>query len=255
MALDLHSLTFGHGRQPILPTPFSCRLPNGLHFLLGRNGAGKSTLLRTIGGLLPALSGTCHFNGRPLQRLSPPERARIVSLATPMRIAAPYLTVEALLALGRAPYTGHWGRLAPSDHHIIAQYVEALNLGALLHRDLSALSDGERQQVWVARALVQDTPLVLLDEPTHHLDVVNRLQLLKRLHDIAQQEEKLILVATHEIEAALRIGNSFLVLQKGVALDHADRTTLRERDLIQAAFGAAGLRFDYEQQRFEWEAA
>lgn len=251
--LSIQNLTFGYNGAPLLPAPFQATLPAGLHFLLGRNGAGKSTLLRTIGGLHPALSGQCYLQQHPLHRLPPPQRARWVSLSTTARLSVPFLSVAELLELGRAPYTGRWGQLSTHDRTAIARNVAALDLGHLLERDMQELSDGERQQVWVARALVQDTPLVLLDEPSHHLDVVNRLRLFKQLHQIALLDQKIILVATHEIETALRIGTSFLVLQKGHSLEHVDWDALRQKDLIQAAFGAPGMWFDYNQKRFEWE--
>lgn len=251
--LSLQSLHFGHSGQALLPAPFSGNFGPGLHFLLGRNGAGKSTLLRTIGGLQTPLSGHCLLDDQRLSHMPPPQRALRVSLATTTRLTTRYLTVAALLRLGRAPYTDHWGRLSKADEDTIAHYVSVLGLAHLLQRDMQELSDGERQQVWVARALVQDTPLVLLDEPTHHLDVVNRLQLLQQLAHIAVQHHKIIWVATHEIETAMRMGESFLVLQKGESLVQATRATLQERNLIEAAFGAPGLRFDYLQNRFEWE--
>src|SRR5882762_7905511 len=150
--------------------------------LLGPNGSGKSTLLRTLAGLQPALKGTIEIAGTGAGKLKPSQLARKISLVLTDPIRYSNLTVWSLVALGRYPYTDWLGMLSEADKAIIAWAIEATGIEAFLDRKVATLSDGESQKVMLARALAQDTPLMMLDEPTAHLDLPSRIQLMQLLH-------------------------------------------------------------------------
>lgn len=167
---------------------------------MGPNGAGKSSLLRTLAGLQQPLGGS-------IQMLSPSgkeEAARQIAVVLTDRVNAINLTVEEMVTFGRYPYLGWDIRLNEKDIEIIRQAIEQIHLGPLLNKKLYELSDGQLQLVMIARALAQDTPIILLDEPTAHLDLNNRVEIMNLLRDLARATNKAILVATHELDLALQ---------------------------------------------------
>lgn len=174
--------------------------PGELTSLLGANGAGKSTLLRTLSASQPSLAGDLQLLDKPLQHYSEKERSRTIGVVLTDKTQAGGLTVYELVALGRQPHTGFFGRLHRHDHAIIQ---EALNAVGITHKAQSytaELSDGERQKVMIAKALVQECPLIILDEPTAFLDVVSRIEIMTLLHRLAVEQNKAILLSTHDIE-------------------------------------------------------
>jgi len=183
----------------------------GITCLLGANGAGKSTLLRTISGLQPPLAGKIIIDGRDITEISRHDMARLISVVYTERTHAGALTVEETVALGRQPYTGFFGRLSADDRRIVARSLVAVGISNLASRFMATLSDGERQKVMIARALAQQTPVIILDEPTSFLDVASRLELMDLLSRMATQQGKAVLLSTHDVANALAIA-SFLWL-------------------------------------------
>ena len=179
--------------------------PGELTCLLGANGTGKSTLLRTLAASQPALSGELLVQEKPLSAYSEKERSRTIGVVLTDKTLAGGLTVYELVALGRQPHTGFFGRLSKTDHSIIEEALEAVSISHKSHSYTAELSDGERQKVMIAKALVQECPLILLDEPTAFLDVVSRIEIMTLLHRLAVEQKKAILLSTHDIEQALGI--------------------------------------------------
>lgn len=171
--------------------------------LMGRNGSGKSTLLRTIGSLRRPDSGHILFNGKDLSSISREFIAREISFVTTSRVRVNNMTCSDIVALGRTPYTGWTGKLSQDDESKIDLALAKTELTALAHRDINTLSDGEMQRVMIARALAQDTPVMLLDEPTSFLDVPSRHQVIELLSKLAHEENKCIIFSTHEIDIAM----------------------------------------------------
>lgn len=180
--------------------------------LLGPNGAGKSTLLRTIVGRQPALSGSVWIMNQPLADLGRLERARAMAVGWTDRIEAGGIRVAELVALGRYPYTGWYGRLCASDHEAVTRAIEFVGIMSLLDRPIGTLSDGERQKVLLARALAQETPILVLDEPTAFIDLPRRVELYLRLRHWAHDRQRTVLLATHDLELALRAADRLFVL-------------------------------------------
>jgi iron complex transport system ATP-binding protein len=171
--------------------------------LLGSNGTGKSTLLRTLAASQPPLAGRLLLMGKPLVAYTERERARAIGIVLTDKTQVGGLTVYELVALGRQPHTGFFGRLNPSDKAFIEEAMVATGIRHKAHCYIAELSDGERQKAMIAKALVQECPIILLDEPTAFLDVVSRIEMMNLLHRLANEQNKAILLSTHDVEQAL----------------------------------------------------
>lgn len=212
--------------------------------LLGPNGAGKSTLLRTLSGLQTPLSGNIELNGEQLQQLSPPQIAKKLSLVLTDSVKSGNLDVYSLISLGRYPYSGWLGTLNSQDRNIIDWAIASTQVEPLIGRTVSQLSDGECQKVMLARALAQNTPLIILDEPTAHLDLPSRIELMRLLHQLATDTQKGILISTHELDLALQVADKIWLLKKDGSLDTGSPETLVLNGAFEAAFDKAGIAFD-----------
>lgn len=228
--------------------------PGELVCLLGPNGAGKSTLLRTLAGVQAPLGGHLTIGGVPLASLSPEARARQLSIVLTERIDTGHLNVQELVNLGRHPHTGWLGGLSAHDHAQVRAALEATGTAPFAHRPISELSDGERQKVMLARALAQDTPLILLDEPTAHLDLPNRVALLRLLHQLARTTGKGILLSTHELDLALQAADRVWLLPATGELLTGAPEDLVLNGAFAAAFQHEGLTFDPSTGTFELHA-
>ncbi|MCM1336452.1 MAG: ABC transporter ATP-binding protein [Candidatus Amulumruptor caecigallinarius] len=199
-------------RTRLLLSDVNISLAPGLTALLGGNGRGKSTLMRTLAGLQSPLAGSVTVDGVPLSDLSPAELARRLTIVTGSSAGAGAFTVEELVAMGRYPYTGFFGRKSPRDRKAIARAMELTGITSLRTRHVGSLSDGERQKALIAKALAQDTPTILLDEPTAYLDVAARLELLALLAQIAHADNRDILLSTHDIAPTLPIADTLWLM-------------------------------------------
>jgi iron complex transport system ATP-binding protein len=241
--LHTTDLTIGHARKPLLRSVGMDLQAGELVVLLGVNGIGKSTLLRTLAGLLPPLHGSIALQGKQLSTLSAMERARLVSVVLPGRPEVGLMDVWTLVALGRQPWTGHFGRLGPTDHAAIEHAMDVMEVAAFAQRDLRTLSDGELQRVLIARALAQRTSVLLLDEPTAFLDVVNRLRIMQRLHRVTRELHALVVLSTHDLQSALDHADRVLLATPGRLWSGTPQLAIEEGRL-QDAFKVDGLRFD-----------
>lgn len=217
--------------------------------VVGINGVGKSTLLRTLGGMQPELSGEIQIMGEPAGKLSALRRARLQSLVLTEPPASRNLTVAELVALGRHPYTNWIGQHSGEDRACIEKALERMELVNLRDRPCHTLSDGQLQRVQIARALAQDTPLILLDEPTTHLDLYHKVHILKGLRTIAQDTRKTVLFTTHEIDLAIQLCDRILILHR----DHSvfgDPCQLIDQGAFETLFPEDTVRFDRQSGAF-----
>ncbi|MDB4293428.1 ABC transporter ATP-binding protein [Maribacter sp.] len=180
--------------------------------IIGINGIGKSTLLRTLGKVQQQLSGTIQIEGKPLAHYKAVSLASKISMVLTEPIASKNLSVLELIALGRQPYTNWIGSLTQTDTSKINEAIQMLELESLQYKKCYELSDGQLQRAMIARAVAQDTPIMMLDEPTTHLDLYHKVQLLKLLQRIAHETKKTIVFTSHEIEMALQLCDKILVL-------------------------------------------
>nr|WP_025664888.1 ABC transporter ATP-binding protein [Aquimarina sp. EL_43] len=182
--------------------------------LVGANGIGKSTLLRTLSRVQPALHGKVMLSDIELQSYKSVELASQLSIVLTEQIASKNLTVQELVALGRQPYTNWVGKMAEEDIEQIKKAIEVTHIGDLVAKRCFELSDGQLQKVLIARAIAQDTPFIMLDEPTTHLDVYHKAYILKLLKRLAFETRKTILFSTHEIDFAIQLCDKMIVMNQ-----------------------------------------
>jgi iron complex transport system ATP-binding protein len=180
--------------------------------IIGRNGIGKSTLLRTIAGIQPQLRGEILLNGIANNKVTLKEMARMVSFVSTEPVHAQHIRVSELVAMGRFPYTGWLGRLEQSDKTAINQAVTLTGISHLLSKPVHELSDGERQKTMIARALAQDTPIIILDEPSAFLDLPARYEILRILSELTRNKKKTILFSTHDLSLALDLADKLWLM-------------------------------------------
>ena len=220
--IQARNLTIGYrqGRKvKKVHTGLSFALRQGeLTCLLGPNGAGKSTLLRTLGGTQAPLTGDIFLEGRSFTTYTEKEISRKIGLVLTDRTMAGGLTVFDLVSLGRHPHTGFFGRLQKRDEEIVYQSLDAVGVAFKAGSYVAELSDGERQKVMIAKALAQECPLLLLDEPTAFLDVVSRIEMMDLLHELAEKKGKTVLLSTHDLEQALLLGDRLWLLSRDKGL-------------------------------------
>ena len=206
--IQLENISLSYGSRTILQE-VSLHLAAGeFCALIGRNGAGKSTLLRAL-----TSNGGTLIDGSPIAELSAEKLAQKIAIVTTERIRIENLLVEDLVAMGRAPYTNWVGHLQEVDRDIVHEAIEAVGMADFVGRDTSSLSDGELQRVMIARAIAQQTPIILLDEPTAFLDIPTRFEVCRLLADLAHKQGKCILFSTHDIDSALPVCDSFAIIE------------------------------------------
>ena len=243
--IRLNDLTIGYGHR-ILLQHASATIPAGeLVALVGRNGTGKSTLLRAIAGLGERLGGEIRLDGHSLETLLPQQLATTVSFVTTERVRIPNLRCEDVVALGRAPYTNWIGRVQEQDKAIVERSLELVGMAAFAEKTMDRMSDGECQRVMIARALAQDTPIILLDEPTSFLDLPNRYELCTLLRRLAHDHRKCILFSTHDLDVALSLCDSVALIDTP-SLHHLPAGEMVGSGLIERLFSGENARFDPE---------
>ena len=215
MKITLEQLSVGYkGFSPVV-TGINVEIKSGeLTCLIGPNGIGKSTLLKTLTGFLPKLGGRLLLDGRDIDLLSQRERAKYISIVLTYKTDVQNLSVAEMVGMGRMPYTGFWGKLNAGDREIVAEAINMVGINHLKDRMVQTLSDGERQKVMIAKALAQQTPIILLDEPTSFLDFPSKVEMLPLLHRVAQPPDKVELLSTHDLELALRSAARLVELNK-----------------------------------------
>lgn len=187
--------------------------------LIGPNGSGKSTLLRTLCGLQPSIAGQSFVNGKDIQNISNHERALLISLVLTDRIEVEHATVKAIVAMGRHPHSNWWGNISEEDDAKVDEAIRMVHLEEKSDNLLTELSDGERQRVMIAKAFVQDTPIIILDEPTAHLDLPNRVEIMLLLHKLAHDTGKSIVISTHELDIALQAADRIWLMTAGKGIE------------------------------------
>ena len=236
-SIILQQLTIGYGAK-VVQHDLTLTLNTGeMVCMLGPNGCGKSTLLRTLAGLQPALSGEYK-----IQNSDRPEKS--VALVLTERLSMDNTTVHDVVAMGRYPYTSFLGGLSEQDERIIAESLQQVGFltpsleGRVGERFFNSHSDGEKQRILIAKALAQQTPIILLDEPTAHLDLPHRILILRLLRQLAHEQGKTVLISTHELDLALALSDRILLMSpagRGIQLDTPE--ALKKADAFTSAFG------------------
>ncbi len=249
--IQLSNITLAYGSR-ILLKDVTARLEAGtLISLIGRNGTGKSTLLRAIAGVdtRSVVAGSIMLCGVPSQSLTASQRARMVSVVTTDKCRIANLPVEDAVALGRAPYTNWIGHMQPDDRAVVAQSLEMVGMQHFARKSMDSLSDGEAQRVMIARALAQQTPIILLDEPTAFLDMAARYELVALLRRLASESGKCILFSTHELDIALAHSDMTALIDTP-QLHLSSAAEMSRCGLIERLFAGVDLGLDIEKSLF-----
>jgi len=237
--------------ENIIATNLNLNLSKGkLVCLLGKNGIGKSTLLRTLTLVQPKLSGIVKIKNIDLEQIDINTLAKNISLVLTEKIPPNNLTVYELIALGRQPYTNWIGTLTKEDVDQINLAIEQTNLIKLINNRCDELSDGQLQRVMICRALAQNTDIIILDEPTAHLDIQHKIETFILLKNLAEKLNKTILISTHEIQLAIQMAN-ILWLMTDTELISGAPDYLIENNKINQIFDSNTIYFDKISKQFK----
>ena len=234
--IRLENISLGYGARRLLEGVTTRFEAGTLTALIGRNGAGKSTLLRALAGLEPLQAGAITIGGQSIAQLDGAEAARRVAFVATDKVRIANLPCEDLVALGRAPYTNWIGRLQDVDREIVADALAKVGMSDFARKTMDRMSDGECQRVMIARALAQQTPVILLDEPTAFLDMPNRYELCRLLQRLAHDEQKAIIFSTHELDIASKMCDSIALIDTPHLL-HQSAAEMAANGAIERLFG------------------
>ncbi|WP_299675682.1 ABC transporter ATP-binding protein [uncultured Tenacibaculum sp.] len=225
-------------------------VPKGkLVALLGKNGAGKSTLLRTLSKVQQPISGDIFIENASIKNYTQPELAKILSVVLTERLPESQLSVFEIVALGRQPYTNWLDRLSINDMKKIQTALDLTDITHLKNKPFHQLSDGQLQRVLIARALAQDTEIIILDEPTAHLDIHHTYKVFSLLKTLVKNTNKTILISTHEVNLAMQLADEFILLTKERVFN-GNATSLIEQNAFSQLFPKENISFNKELQQF-----
>lgn len=250
MILEAKNLEIGYPSSPLLKGLEFQIKAGELICLMGPNGCGKTTLLRTLTGLTPLMQGSVEVLGKPLADYDEPELAKQLSLVLTDKPVLENLRVEEVVGLGRYPHLGFWGKLTSNDLKVINESLELLKIQELRNDYFQELSDGQKQKVFIARALAQDTPLILLDEPTTFLDISHRMEILRLLQEITEVKKKALLFTSHDWELVLEMKGEVWLIDRQERLHRGIVEDLVLNGIFEETFKADGFNFDYKKGTF-----
>ena len=245
------SIGYSHKKEKtIVASNIDLSLKKGkLIALIGANGVGKSTLLRTITGIQKPLSGTIFLNRNNIHELDSLILAQNLSVVLTEKLPPSNLTVWELIALGRQPYTNWIGKLTDNDIAKINEAIELTQISHLVTKKHYEISDGQLQIVLIARALAQDTPVIILDEPTTHLDLLHKVVLFKLLKKLTQETEKCILFSTHDIDMAIQMSDEIIIMTPETTVQDQP-CNLITKGVFNTLFKDEHIIFDGEKGKF-----
>jgi iron complex transport system ATP-binding protein len=253
--LEIKELSIGYGtgsRAKLVASGLEADMLKGeLVCLLGSNGTGKSTLMRSLCGFQPLLAGDVLIDHRLVNELSEKELSLQIAVVLTDRVVVPNATVEELVSYGRSPHTGMLGRLNEEDRQLVEIAMRQCGIAHKKDSLLSDLSDGERQKAFIAKALAQDTPLIILDEPTAFLDLPARVEIMQLLRDIANHSDKSILMSTHDLDLALQLSDRLWLLHPQGPIVTGSPEDLLLTNSFQSMFQHKGIVFDNKTGLFQ----
>lgn len=243
-SIILQQLHIGYGRTTVARGLSASLYRGELTCMLGANGIGKSTLLRTLASFQPPLAGDVTIEGRQLAELTQKELSKLCSVVLTGRPDVQNITAAELVGIARSPYTGFWGTLSANDLRIVDEALGMVGIGSLRHRKIQTLSDGECQKVMIAKALAQQTPIILLDEPTAFLDYPSKVEVLLLLKRLAHDTNKTIFLTTHDVEMALQTADRLWILDRHGSLSVGTPRELAASGSIGRYLQRADVAFD-----------
>lgn len=249
--IELKDVSIGyqtrHKTNIVVAEGINATLKSGLlTCLVGPNGIGKSTLMRTITGFQPRLGGEITIDSVSIDDLSDKQLARTISVVLTTKPDILNMNVTEIVGLGRSPYTGFFGSLTTTDHNIVDEAIEMVGIKHLKKRKIHTLSDGERQKVMIAKALAQQTPIIILDEPTAFLDYPSKVEMMLLLYRLSRETNKMIFLSTHDMELALQTADTLWLMNKK-ELHVGTPRQLADNGELSIFLEHQGIDFDREQ--------
>ncbi len=253
--LEVNNLSLGYGSETIFSNIDIQEDSGKIIALLGSNGRGKSTLLRTLAGLEPIFSGEIFYDSVPLKKMNREQMSSMVSFVAPTIQKTEYLSVEGMLSINTYHRTNWLGTLTEKEKERIAGSLDRVGLQGFLQRECNSLSDGEYQRVTIAGALVQDSKIILLDEPTAFLDIANKFLISRLLKQIAHSENKLVIFSTHDLRLAMEICDKLWVMTPdgfftGTPSELSSSSNDDSKCVIERMFNVSGVHFDPKIKSF-----
>ena len=244
----LDNLTIGyksrHNRK-VVTKKINAQLYSGcMTCLIGPNGVGKSTLMRTMAVFQKPLDGTIRLMQKPIADFSNNELAKMVGVVLTEKPDTINMTVREMVGMGRLPYSGFWGTLNREDEEIVDDALQRVGIVDLQKRRVQTLSDGERQKVMIAKALAQQTPVIILDEPTAFLDYPSKVDILQLMLRLCREEDKTVLLSTHDLELALQIADSLWLMLDDGSFHIGTPRELADRGVLTSFIEREGIAFD-----------
>lgn len=242
--VSCENLSVGYGKIPILKDINYTVKPGEILCLIGPNGCGKSTILKTMTGQLEKIAGTVYLGKLEMQKLKQTEIAKKMSMVTTARIKTEFMSCREVVATGRYPYTGKFGILSQEDWELVDEAMDLLHASKIAEQDFMKISDGQRQRVLLARAICQNTDILILDEPTSYLDMRYKLELLSCIRDMAKKKKIAVILSLHELDLVWQIADVIACID-GKKIDKIGRAEdIFKGDYIQKLYGVSELEFN-----------
>lgn len=242
--LKTEHLSVGYGKRVVIRNVDIQALKGQTICLVGPNGAGKSTILRTLTGMLAPVNGCVYIGREDVRKLSAGAKARQMAVVLTEKLNLNMTTAYQAAAMGRIPYTGFFGKLKASDREIVENCLKTVGAWELRDRDYMSLSDGEKQKVLIARALAQEPRLIVLDEPTSHLDIKHKIEVVRILNDLAQRTGLTVILALHDIDIAVKFCQTVLMVKDGEIVAQGRPEEIVERDTVDRLYDIRGAFYD-----------
>lgn len=251
LPIVVSNLSLGYDRaEPLLPQ-FSVSAQKGEFIaLIGRNGVGKSTFIRTIFGVQQPLDGNIYLNGTSVISIPRSQRAKLIAYVPSEQMRIPNLFIRDFVALARYPHLAWPKVLTPKDRELVHEAIDMVGIGHLAYKDMTAISDGERQRAMIAFALAQDSQIILLDEPTAYLDLPNKFEVVRLLSQLSEQRNKTVIYSTHDLQGAIsEVDTIWLLLHQGFVSGAPEDIALSNH--FQQMLGESSMVFDRETGVFK----
>ncbi|MDR2444679.1 MAG: ABC transporter ATP-binding protein [Spirochaetaceae bacterium] len=242
--LETQGLDSGYGGKTIVKNISLQALRGQTLCLLGPNGSGKSTVLRTLAGLLEPVHGAVYVCGGRIERMKPVDKAKTLAVVLTESLSIPMTSVFEITAMGRTPHTGFFGKLSGEDIRIVNEALETAGAASLAGREYYSLSDGEKQKVMIARALAQQPRLIILDEPTSHLDIRHKIEVMRILARLSRERSLTVILAMHDIDIALKACEHVLLIKDGKISDAGKPEDLMDETALNRLYGITDAFYD-----------
>ncbi len=249
--LKTENLSIGYGKKSIQKNLNLSISKGTLVSLIGKNGCGKSTLLKTLAGINPLIEGDVLIENQSLDKLNPLERAKNIALVLTECPNISYTKVYDIVKMGQIPFQSWYQKVSKKSLEKINWAIELIKIEDKKERFFNELSDGEKQKVMIAKALAQDTPLIFLDEPTAHLDLPNKIEILILLKNLVKKTGKTIIVATHEINLALQTSDTIWLMKKGEGVEQQTPKDLIKSNSFKTLFSNELYQLDFNTKGFD----